>query len=130
MARCREEIRDGNAYELCLTGRFECGYDGDAVALLRRRKHRYEKPLALMVPDLDAAAALCEGAYLGLAWLGDLGANVPLTWAAFYGAFAVYAWTAWRLLRRPAGSVRQLLAAALLFRLTLLPTAPTLSDDI
>ncbi|HQR67221.1 MAG TPA: carbamoyltransferase HypF [Thermoanaerobaculia bacterium] len=31
-----------------------------AVALLRERKARYEKPLALMVADLDAARALCE----------------------------------------------------------------------
>ncbi len=34
--------------------------DPEAVARLRRRKHRYEKPLALMVPDLEAAAELCE----------------------------------------------------------------------
>ncbi len=34
--------------------------DAVAVARLRRRKHRYEKPLALMVPDLEGAARLCE----------------------------------------------------------------------
>ena len=33
---------------------------GDVVAELRRRKHRDEKPLAVMVADLAAAAALCE----------------------------------------------------------------------
>ncbi len=33
--------------------------DGAAVARLRRRKQRYEKPLALMVRDLAAARALC-----------------------------------------------------------------------
>ncbi|MCP3962368.1 MAG: carbamoyltransferase HypF [bacterium] len=33
--------------------------DGEAVARLRRRKHRYEKPLALMAPDLDAIRDLC-----------------------------------------------------------------------
>jgi hydrogenase maturation protein HypF len=32
----------------------------DAVRELRRRKRREEKPLALMVPDLDAARALCD----------------------------------------------------------------------
>ena len=31
-----------------------------AVAELRRRKHRDEKPFAVMVADLEAAAALCE----------------------------------------------------------------------
>ncbi len=31
-----------------------------AVERLRRRKHRYEKPLALMVPDLESVAGLCE----------------------------------------------------------------------
>jgi hydrogenase maturation protein HypF len=34
--------------------------DRTAVARLRERKHRYEKPLALMVPDLEIAAGLCE----------------------------------------------------------------------
>ncbi|OYX69742.1 MAG: carbamoyltransferase HypF [Rhizobiales bacterium 32-66-11] len=33
--------------------------DGAAVSELRRRKHRPSKPLAIMVADLDAAAALC-----------------------------------------------------------------------
>jgi hydrogenase maturation protein HypF len=32
----------------------------ETVADLRRRKHRDEKPLAVMVADLEAAAALCE----------------------------------------------------------------------
>ncbi len=34
--------------------------DGPAVAELRRRKHRDEKPFAIMVPDEDSAAALAE----------------------------------------------------------------------
>ena len=32
----------------------------DAVARLRQRKHRYGKPLAIMVRDLSAAHSLCE----------------------------------------------------------------------
>ncbi len=31
-----------------------------AIAALRQRKHREAKPLALMVPDIEAARALCE----------------------------------------------------------------------
>jgi len=34
--------------------------DEDAVARLRRRKHRAAKPLALMVPDVESAHRLCE----------------------------------------------------------------------
>jgi len=34
--------------------------DGEAVARLRRRKNRYDKPLALMVRDLGVARRLCE----------------------------------------------------------------------
>ena len=34
--------------------------NGDAVSELRRRKHRDEKPLAIMVRDLDAAREHCE----------------------------------------------------------------------
>jgi hydrogenase maturation protein HypF len=34
--------------------------NGSAVALLRRRKHRDEKPFAIMVLDISAAEALCQ----------------------------------------------------------------------
>jgi hydrogenase maturation protein HypF len=34
--------------------------NASAVALLRQRKHRVEKPFAVMVPNLDAADLLCE----------------------------------------------------------------------
>ena len=34
--------------------------NADAVALLRERKRRVEKPLAVMVPDIATAAQLCE----------------------------------------------------------------------
>jgi hydrogenase maturation protein HypF len=44
----------GGYHLACLAGH------AAAVGELRRRKHRDEKPLALMVRDLDAARALCE----------------------------------------------------------------------
>ncbi|MFH1571025.1 MAG: hypothetical protein ABIL09_23735 [Gemmatimonadota bacterium] len=75
-------------------------------------------------------AAVCEAAYLALAALGDLGQHLLLTWAAFYTAFAAYALLGWWVLRRPGGSPAAILAAALLFRLTLLTSPPTLSDDL
>lgn len=34
--------------------------NAQAVSLLRERKHRVEKPFAIMVPDLEAAEHLCE----------------------------------------------------------------------
>jgi len=79
---------------------------------------------------LLGAAAIAEIAFVVMVDLGDLGAHIPLTWAAFYTAFAVYALVSWRIVQRPTGDLRLILGAALLFRLTLLPTTPSLSDDI
>lgn len=79
---------------------------------------------------LLAAAAVAQAAYLAMWRLGDLAADIPLTWAAFYSAFAAYAAVSWRILRHPAGSIWVILGAALLFRLALLTTAPSLSDDV
>ena len=79
---------------------------------------------------LLAGAAVCQAAYTALALRGDLGTHIPLTWAAFYTAFAAYAAVSWRAVRRPSGSLGVVLAGALVFRLTLLPSTPSLSDDI
>jgi hydrogenase maturation protein HypF len=52
--------------------------DGTVVSELRRRKHRPSKPLAIMVADLDAAAALCPLAPGDAAALGDPAAPIVL----------------------------------------------------
>ncbi len=43
---CREEILAGEAYELCLTGRFETKYHGDPVALYRTLRQENPAPYA------------------------------------------------------------------------------------
>ncbi|HKJ92486.1 MAG TPA: carbamoyltransferase HypF, partial [Longimicrobiales bacterium] len=56
-------VRDGRILALKGLGGFHLIVDAaseEAVARLRERKGRYEKPLALMVPDLDAARRLCR----------------------------------------------------------------------
>jgi len=46
VSRCREEILSGNAYELCLTGRFELPFAGDPVRLYRRLRRENPAPYA------------------------------------------------------------------------------------
>ncbi len=57
-----EAVRSGRILALKGLGGFlllvDAGSD-EAVGRLRRRKRRYQKPLALMVPDLAAARTLC-----------------------------------------------------------------------
>ena len=56
-------LRAGEILAVKGLGGFHLAVDAarhDAVARLRRRKHREEKPLALMVADLDAARALAR----------------------------------------------------------------------
>lgn len=46
VARCREAILDGEAYELCLTTRFETPFAGDPLALYRRLRGATPAPYA------------------------------------------------------------------------------------
>jgi hydrogenase maturation protein HypF len=61
--KCAEEIKKGKILALKGLGGFHLvvhsGND-EAVKRLRNLKHREEKPLALMFPDLDSIEALCE----------------------------------------------------------------------
>lgn len=63
LARFVEAVRQGRLGAMKGLGGYHLVCDArneSAVAELRRRKHRYEKPLAVMVPDLAAAEALCR----------------------------------------------------------------------
>lgn len=56
-------IRDGKIIALKGLGGFQLIADAtndDAIKELRRRKHREEKPFALMFPDLDSIKNVCE----------------------------------------------------------------------
>lgn len=50
----------------------------DSVRLLRERKHREEKPFAVMVPSLDAAAKLADIAPAEAEWLASPAAPIVL----------------------------------------------------
>ncbi|MGJ7905198.1 carbamoyltransferase HypF [Actinopolyspora sp. H202] len=56
-------LRDGGIVALKGLGGYHLAVDAanpDAAATLRKRKHREEKPFAVMAPDLAGARALCE----------------------------------------------------------------------
>ena len=89
-------------------------------ALLQRS--RREGPLWI-------GAAVVEGAWLVLAAQGDLRPVVPRFWMLFAIAFAGYLLGAASVARQR-GSLAAILIGAAVFRLTLLPAAPSLSDDI
>ncbi|MEP6822459.1 MAG: carbamoyltransferase HypF [Chthoniobacterales bacterium] len=58
-----QAVRDGKIVALKGLGGFQLIVDaanGAAIARLRERKHRAEKPFALMVPSLEAARRLCD----------------------------------------------------------------------
>ena len=63
VAACIDRLVTGEIMAIKGIGGFHLSVDAtkeDAVTRLRQRKHRYGKPLAVMVRDLDAARALCE----------------------------------------------------------------------
>ncbi len=60
---CIERLLDGQVIAIKGIGGFHLSVDAsneDAVVRLRKRKHRYGKPLAVMVRDIDTARLLCE----------------------------------------------------------------------
>ena len=63
LSAAAEAIRDGRIVAVKGLGGFHlmtAAHDESAVRRLRERKHREEKPFALMVPSLAAAKAICE----------------------------------------------------------------------
>ncbi|UWZ83583.1 carbamoyltransferase HypF [Occallatibacter riparius] len=62
IAQCIEELLAGRIMGIKGIGGFHLAVDAtseEAVTRLRERKHRYGKPLAVMVRDMEAARSLC-----------------------------------------------------------------------
>lgn len=76
-------------------------------------------------------AGAVEACCVYLVALGDLRTQVPAFWAGFFPALLCYALAVLVVLRRPHGRATWIiLGGALVFRLTLWWSPPTLSDDI
>lgn len=81
IADCARRLADGRIAAIKGLGGFHLAVradDEDAVARLRRRKHREGKPLALMVPDLDTARRLAHVDEAEAALLADRAAPIVL----------------------------------------------------
>lgn len=74
-----------------------------------------------------AAGGVIEICLIGILALGDLRGQVPIFLALFGTATAVYLMVVWR---SETASLRTVVLFGLLFRATLLPSLPTLSDDL
>ncbi len=71
-----------------------------------------------------------EAGLLFIVSIGDLRPRIPLFWAGFLVVFLCYLLCAYWIFRKPGCSLGVVLVAALVFRLTLLGSQPTLSDDL
>ncbi len=71
-----------------------------------------------------------EAALVFFVYLGDLKQRMPEFWSALFLAFCIYLIASRAVWRGVQWKVGWIVAAALLFRLTLLPTEPSLSDDL
>ena len=71
-----------------------------------------------------------EAALVFFVFLGDLKQRMPEFWSGLFLAFCIYLVASRHVWRGVQWKVAWILAAALLFRLTLLPTEPSLSDDL
>ncbi len=78
-------------------------------------------------PALFVAGGLIEICLLGMVVLGDLGRNIPMFLGLYGLAFITYLWA---VRHADCFAVRSVVAFGLLFRLTLLPAEPSLSDDV
>ena len=82
---------------------------------------------------LLAAGGVLTGSFVWLRATGDLGEDVPGLWLALLPAAAAWAYAAWLVLRSPCeapGTAAVVAGFAVIFRLLLLDTPPSLSDDI
>ena len=82
---------------------------------------------------LLVSGAVLTGVFLWVRAAGDLGAQVPRLWLALLPAAAAYAFAGWLVVRSTCSLPRAGVVVggfALLFRLLLLETEPSLSDDI